>query len=80
MQLATDLRCPAPGRRDRFYFLPQAGYLLPDLSARDNVVPVLGETDRSALAKARACASDQNSLLAHMTCFLVHRYTLHLTN
>ena len=33
---------------------------------------VLGETDRSALAKARACASDQNSFLAHMTCFLVY--------
>ena len=50
---------------ERLYFLPQAGYLRPDLSASDDIVAVLGETDRSALAKARACASDQNSFLAH---------------
>src|SRR4029077_2911137 len=62
-----------------FYFLPQAGYLRPDLSASDNIVPVLGETDRSALTKARACASDQNSFLAHMTCFLVNVTRFHLT-
>jgi hypothetical protein len=35
------------------------------LGASDDIVSVLGETDRSALAKARACASNQNSFFAH---------------
>jgi hypothetical protein len=35
------------------------------LSARNNIVAALGETDRSALTKARACASNQYSFFAH---------------
>src|SRR5262249_5810062 len=50
---------------DRFYFLSQAGHLRPDLGASDDIVSVLGETDSSALTKARACSDEQYSFFAH---------------
>ena len=37
----------------------------PDLGASDDIVSVLGETDSSALTKARACSDDQYSFFAH---------------